>query len=70
MTFFKEKTIELIEKLPEEKMAYIYNILQNIDAIVGDNGEEEDAFAALMTFHKKARDLSAEDRMEKVEMKI
>lgn len=55
MTFFKEKTIELIENLPEDKMAYVFNIVQNIDAMTNSEGEEEDAFAELMTFHKTVR---------------
>lgn len=33
MTQIKEKTIEMINRLPEEKMIYVFNILQNIEAM-------------------------------------
>ncbi|MDO4261276.1 MAG: dihydrodipicolinate reductase [Eubacteriales bacterium] len=33
MTQIREKTLKMIERMPEEKVIYIFNILQNIEAL-------------------------------------
>ena len=33
MTRIREKTLAMIEKLPDDKIVYIFNILQNIEAL-------------------------------------
>jgi hypothetical protein len=38
MSPIKEKTLALITRLPDEKVIYFYNILQNIEAL-SNNGE-------------------------------
>lgn len=32
MTKIREQTLKMIERLPDDKMVYIFNILQNIEA--------------------------------------
>lgn len=39
MTAIKEQAIRLIEKIPDEQVVYIVNILKNIDKL---NGSKED----------------------------
>ena len=53
MTQIREKTLEMLERLPDEKMIYIFNILQNIEAFSSTEKDEtvkEDAFATLMKY--------------------
>ena len=57
MTQIRKRTIEMLERLPEEKMIYVFNILQNIealslngDALSGDTSD--DAFATLMKYSR------------------
>ena len=57
MTQIREMTLKMIEKLPEEKIIYIFNILQNIEAFsmsqeVQKKDMQEDAFAVLMKYSK------------------
>lgn len=55
MTKIREQTLKMIERLPDEKMVYIFNILQNIEAL--STGEKlqntevsRDAFETLMKY--------------------
>lgn len=55
MTQIKEKTIEMINRLPEEKMIYVFNILQNIEAMATDEKKTDeenskDAFETLLMY--------------------
>lgn len=55
MTQIREKTLEMLERLPDEKMVYIFNILQNIEALSLNEKEQtanEDAFATLMKYSR------------------
>lgn len=56
MTQVREKTLELLEKLPDEKMIYVFNILQNIEAFLSDVKEDtpdaDDAFETLMKYSR------------------
>ncbi len=57
MTQIRAKTLEMIEKLPDEKMIYVFNILQNIEAFSQSREREdvvpsEDAFSTLMKYNK------------------
>lgn len=58
MTRIREKTLAMIEKLPDDKIVYIFNILQNIEALSmekdkSDTIAADDAFEVLMKYHKK-----------------
>ena len=35
MTQMKERAVELIERIPDEKMFYVINILQNLEEKIG-----------------------------------
>ncbi|GHV22848.1 hypothetical protein FACS189494_10230 [Spirochaetia bacterium] len=37
MTQLKERTVGIIQRLPEEKMPFVFNILQNFEKAVKDN---------------------------------
>lgn len=47
MTQLKERAVEMIQRMPEEKMFYVINILQNLEGMVTDiNTDKEQAIAA------------------------
>ena len=53
MTKIREQTLKMLERLPDEKMVYIFNILQNIEALsmgekIQDTEVSKDAFETLM----------------------
>lgn len=48
MTQIKEKAVEMIERIPEENMFYVINILENIEAMsINRDAEKERAVAEL-----------------------
>lgn len=55
MTNIRERILKMLERLPDEKMVYIFNILQNIEALsMGDKTQDteisRDAFETLMKY--------------------
>lgn len=49
MTLMKEKAVEMIRRMPEDNMAYVINILQNLEAMsVDKDSDKQKAKAALM----------------------
>ena len=47
MTQLKERAVEMIQRMPEEKMFYVMNILQNLEGLATDkNTDKEQAMAA------------------------
>ena len=49
MTLMKEKAVEMIRRMPEDNMAYVINILQNLEAMsVNKDSDKQKAKAALM----------------------
>lgn len=55
MTEIREKTMKMLEKLPDDKMIYVFNILQNIEALAAekdtsDMEERRNAFKTLMQY--------------------
>lgn len=57
MTQIREKTLEMLERMPEDKIVYVFNILQNIEALSagGEKPEamsEDDAFATIMRYSR------------------
>ena len=55
MTQIKKKTLEMIERLPDDKVVYVFNILQNIEAFstsqpIDEIKEAQEAFETLMKF--------------------
>ena len=43
MTQMKERAVELIERIPDEKMFYVINILQNLEEMSSNRPEDFDA---------------------------
>lgn len=57
VTQIRERAFEMLERLPDEKMIYVFNILQNIEALSADAEknyyeQEEDAFDILMKYSR------------------
>lgn len=55
MTQIKEKAFEMIARLPDEKMKYVVNILENIEELsMADQKKKNktEAFETLLEFHK------------------
>lgn len=49
MTLIKEKAVEMIQRMPEENMLYVINILQNLEAMsVDKEKDKQNAKMALM----------------------
>lgn len=60
MTQMRKKALEMLERLPDEKMIYIFNILQNIEALSmsGEIQREETGETAFATLMRYSRSLS------------
>lgn len=40
MTLIKEKAVEMIQRMPDDNMLYVINILQNLEAMSKDKGRD------------------------------
>ena len=49
MTRMKEKAVEVIRRMPEDKMAYVLNILQNLEAMSIDKDSDKHRAKAALT---------------------
>lgn len=49
MTRMKEKAVEVIRRMPEDKMAYVINILQNLEAMSVDKDSDKQRAKAALT---------------------
>lgn len=48
MTQIKEKAVEMIQRMPDDNMLYVINILENLEAMSTDSREKKErAMAAL-----------------------
>lgn len=41
MTMIKERAVEMIQRMPEENMLYVINILQNLEAMSADKEKDK-----------------------------
>lgn len=41
MTMIKERAVEMIQRMPEEDMLYVINILQNLEAMSADKEKDK-----------------------------
>lgn len=41
MTLIKERAVEMIRRMPEDNMAYVINILQSLEAMSADKGNDK-----------------------------
>ena len=54
MTSRRQEAIELIEKLPEDKLIFIIQIMQGVNGLYNDNqSEKREAFSKLESLKKK-----------------
>lgn len=61
MTQLKERAVEMIQRMPEEKMFYVMNILQNLEGMAVDkNTDKEQAIAAFEDIMRYRGRLSAD----------
>lgn len=53
MTQIKKRAVEMIQRIPDDDMLYVINILQNLEAMSADKDiEKERAMAALRSIQK------------------
>ena len=65
MTQLKERAVGIIHRIPEEKMMFVFNILQNVEKAVEsptrigndekDLAERQEGLAQFMKYHKTLR---------------
>lgn len=57
MTLIKEKAIKMIQRMPEDNMLYVINILQNLEAMSIDKGKDrqkaQNALAKILSMEKR-----------------
>lgn len=69
MTSMKERAVEMIQRMPEDNMLYVINILQNLEAMSLDKKKDkENAGKALMDIlgmdKRLPRDFDAKKELE------
>lgn len=53
MTQMKKKAVEMIQRMPDDNMLYVINILQNLEAMTADkDADREQAMAAFQDILK------------------
>ena len=66
MTQMKERAVELIERIPDEKMFYVINILQNLEEMSSNRpADKKQAMEALQNVLKFSGRLPADFDAEK-----
>lgn len=54
MTAIRKEAIELLEKIPEDKLSFVIQIMRGVNGLLGDNQSEgKEAFARLEQLRKK-----------------
>ena len=57
MTLIKERAIKMIERMPEDNMLYVLNILQNLEAMSADKEKDRQrartALADILSMEKR-----------------
>ena len=54
MTAIRKEAIELLEKVPEDKLSFVIQIMRGVNGLLGDNQTEgKEAFARLEQLRKK-----------------
>lgn len=60
MTLMKEKAVEMIRRMPEDNMAYVINILQNLEAMSISRDEDKkkarNALTEILSMEKRLPD--------------
>ena len=55
MSAIKEKAFELIEKMPDDKVVYIVNIMENLDSLFNGTEPDEEKMQAYENLKKYRR---------------
>lgn len=54
MTAIRKEAIELLERVPEDKLSFVIQIMRGVNGLLGDtNSEREEAFARLEQLRRK-----------------
>ncbi len=57
MTLMKEKAVEMIQRMPEDNMLYVINILQNLEEMSEDkekrNRKAQSALSSILNMEKR-----------------
>lgn len=57
MTLIKEKAVEMIQRMPDDNMLYVVNILRNLEEMSAnkkkDKREAEEAFQNILTMERR-----------------
>ena len=66
MTTLRKNVIELLEKVPEEKLYFVIQILQGIDGLYGNSEQEirEQAYEKLESLRRKNLTLEYDKELE------
>ena len=65
MTMIKERAVEMIQRMPEEDMLYVINILQNLEAMSADKEKDKQKKNALRNILEMEKRLSEDFDPEK-----
>lgn len=64
MTALRQEAIKELEKLPEDKVAFVLQIMQGVNGLYGDtSSERKEAFAKLETLRKKGTVADYDDEL-------
>ena len=64
MTSLRKDAFELLEKMPEDKLTFIIQIMQGLDGLYkNDKDEREQAFERLESMRRKADNLDYEEEL-------
>lgn len=64
MTSLRKDAFELLEKMPEDKLTFIIQIMQGVDGIYKDDKDERDqSFERLESMRRKADNLDYEEEL-------
>ncbi len=54
MTAIRKEAMEMLERVPEDKLGFVIQIMQGVNGLIGDvQSEKEEAFARLEQLRKK-----------------
>lgn len=73
MTMIKERAVEMIQRMPEENMLYVINILQNLEAMSADKEKDkqkaEKALRNILEMEKRLpEDFNPEKELQEARM--
>lgn len=65
MTSLRKDAFELLEKIPEDKLTFVIQIMQGVNGLYNDDSaEREEAFQRLERMRKRADSLNYKEELE------